>query len=435
MSDQFSMDRRRFLGLSAGAALLLTAAGEIIAAPEGSGSPATTPGAAPAAAPKPNPGPPVKCAVIGLGVQGRAILEGLKKEGAAPVAAVCDNYAGAFNRARALAPQAATLEDYRRVLDLPDVQAVFVATPTHLHKQIVLDAVSAGKAVYCEAPIAHTVEDAREIALAGKGSKNVFQVGLVQRADPLAQQVIKFIDADAVGTLVQARAQYNKRNSWRRAASTPEREKALNWRLSKAISTGIAGEAGIHQIDLISWFAKTLPVSVTGYGSIIGWPDGRDTPDTVQALIEYPKGMYLNFAGTLVSSFDNVNETLMGVNSAIFMRGGRGWMVKEADSPALGWEVYARKEPAQGETGIALVANATKILDMGAKPSATAAPAVTEDEYTHQSVADFVMAVRKKTKPAAGWKEGFESTVSAIKVNEAIVSGTKITFQKNWFEL
>ncbi|NMC82252.1 MAG: hypothetical protein GYA63_05295, partial [Armatimonadetes bacterium] len=134
-------------------------------------------------------------------------------------------------------------------------------------------------------------------------------------------------------------------------------------------------------------------------------------------------------------SFDNVNETLMGVNSAIFMRGGRGWMVKEADSPALGWEVYARKEPAQGETGIALVANATKILDMGAKPSATAAPAVTEDEYTHQSVADFVMAVRKKTKPAAGWKEGFESTVSAIKVNEAIVSGTKITFQKNWFEL
>lgn len=421
------MDRRQFLASSMGAAaMLLLGAEELRAAPPPPSNPA---------APKAPPGPPVGCAVIGLGQQGRGLLIALARAADAPVVMVCDTYEPSHKRALETAPKATATTDYKKVLDNPAVQAVFLATPTHLHRQIALDAVAAGKHVYLEAPIAHTMDDAKAIALAGKGSAKLFQVGLAQRTDPQTLHVQNFVDTGALGRTAQIRAQWHKRQSWRRAAASSEREKALNWRLDKSVSTGLLGEIGIHQIDAVSWFLKALPVSVTGFGAITAWADGRDVPDTVQCLFEYPKNIHFAYDNTLANSFDSSYELFMGTDAAILLRDGRAWMFKEADSKALGWEVYARKEKIGDEEGIALVADATKQLALGKKPGETKVEATTEQDSIYTAVETFLTHLRDGSKPEAGALEGYQATVVALKAHEAIMSGSKVIYQPDWFKL
>src|SRR5260221_394752 len=115
-------------------------------------------------------GPAVKSAVIGLGSQGRKVVSTLARLPEAQVVALCDTYPSAIRRAIKEAPEAASINDYRQVLENKDIKAVFVATPSHAHKEIALAALQAGKHVYCEAPLAHTVEDAPAIGQAAKAA-------------------------------------------------------------------------------------------------------------------------------------------------------------------------------------------------------------------------------------------------------------------------
>lgn len=407
-------------------------------------------------------GPVVKSAIIGLGERGRRILSTLALLPEAQVLALCDTYASSMRRAAKDAPAAAAVPDYRQVLDNKEIKAVFIATPSHLHKDIAIAALQAGKHVYCEAPLAHTIEDARAIAKAAKNSPTqVFQPGLQMRSDPHRHFLLTFIRSGAMGKTVVARAQWHKKTSWKSAAPTPEREKDLNWRLRKQDSPGLMGEIGLHQYDLISWFLNARPKAVTGFGGILQWgDDGRDVPDTVQAVFEFPGGANLIYEATLANSFDSEYEMFYGTDSAVMVRENKAWMFKEVDSPLLGWEVYARKDTFYKETGVALVANATKLKAQGDKPVEEAPFANTPLFYALQNfhinvgevttgIDEFTTTYNTKDKaalakyltetvkrqPAAGWKEGFESTVAALKANEAILKGQRIVFQKDWFEV
>jgi len=408
--------------------------------------------------------PKVKCAVIGLGAWGREILDNLglvlKDDLAeAEIAAICDSYPASLRRGATKAPSAAQTADYKTILDNKDIKAVIVATPTHLHKEIVLAALQAGKHVYCEAPLAHTIEDAREIARAAKkASKLVFQSGLQMRCDPERRFLQPFIRSEALGELAMARAQWHKKQSWRSASSNPEHEKALNWRLDKTISPGLAGEIGIHQLDQAGWFLNSRPVSVTGLGRIAQWNDGREVADTIQVLLEFQNGVRLNYDCTLANSFDADYEVYFGSFAAVMIRQNKAWIFKEVDSPLLGWEVYGRKETFHKETGIALMANATKLNAQGAKGAAeasvipplhdalvtflrnTAEIASKTEEFISLYGADDPTALAKELstvhlEPAPGFLEGYRATVTGLKTNEAITTGQKIVFQPDWFEL
>ncbi|MBI4323646.1 MAG: Gfo/Idh/MocA family oxidoreductase [Chloroflexi bacterium] len=409
-------------------------------------------------------GPSVNCAVIGCGPWGREILKTLARRPNTPVLAVCDTYAVSLKRAKQAAPNAEPIQDYRKVLDNKEVQAVFVVTPSHLHREIVLAALQAGKHVYCEAPIASTIEDARVIAQAAKAAEKVnFQPGLQNRSDPQLRHLSDFIRTGAMGKTVMARSQWHKKQSWLISSPNPDREKEINWRLSKETSSGLIGEIGIHQVDVGSWFIMDQPVAVTGYGSIQHWKDdGRDVPDTIQAVIEYPGGVVLTFDCTLANSFDADYDIYYGTDSAIMVRERKAWMFKEVDSPLLGWEVYARKEAFYRETGIVLGANATKLKAQGDKPAEGASldeetalsyaieAFLTNSHNLQAGVEDFAAAfdindkaalreylttLNKSRLAGAGFKEGYESAVTVIKANEAIMTGKKVTFQKEWFEL
>jgi len=406
-----------------------------------------TPPAAPVKDPDAPHGPPVTVAVIGASLQGREILNSLARMSPfAPVAYVCDTFASAGfdKRWKAIVPTAKYCPDYKQVLDDKSVQAVFIATPSHKHKQIAIDALAAGKHVYCEAPIATDLAEAKAIAQAAKGAKTNFQSGLFQRANKQHKHVLKFVRGGDLGHLAGGNAQWHKRTSWHFPWQDPEREKELNWRLQNETSSGLIGEIGIHQLDTATWFFKSLPIAVSGQGGIHEYEDGRSVYDTVNCTLEYPKKLSFAYSATLTNSFDDAFEVFLGSTCAIELRDLRAWMFKETDSPVLGWEVFARKDDMEiGDvksgtglriaSGIALVADATKQLALGKQPGAVGTDLTKTALY--QAIADFLESIRTGTKPEIGPEEGYQATVVAHKANEAVVTGTRIEFQKEWFDL
>jgi len=376
----------------------------------------------PQEAPKPL-GPPIPCAVIGLGARGRETLTALAKLPDANVVAICDSYTSEAHvrRAQTIVPKAAFKPDYRQVLEMADVKAVFVDTPSHLHKQIVLDALQAGKHVFCEAPLATDIEEARAIAKAGAEAKTIFQAGLQYRANKMHNHALTFLGD--MGKPVAARAVWNRKTTWKAAAPTPEREKELSWRIYRATSSGLPGEVGIHEFDVISWYLKELPVAVTGFGNP-NPKDGMEVPDTVHCVLEYPSGVRMVFQATLCNSYDGSYELLQGPNFAMIIRDQRGWMFKETDSPLLGWEVYARKDKFGDETGIALVADATKLMSQGKEPGKVGTDVSKSALY--QAAEAFLGSVRTGKKPAASAEVGFQATVVARLAHDACMENKRI---------
>jgi predicted dehydrogenase len=383
----------------------------------------------------PPPGPPVRFGVVGIGQWGREILASLARLQSADVKVICDYYEPYLKRGLEIAPKAQPVADYRRVIESPDVEAVVLATPSHLHREIALASLQAGKHLYCEAPLASNIEDARAIALAAlQNNKLVFQAGLQGRSNGLYKHVIQFVKSGVLGTPVQVIAQWNKKQSWRRAAPAPERERELNWRLSSKTSAGLTGEIGVHHLDLINWYLNRLPSSASGSGGVLNWDDGRDVPDTIQCVLEYPKRISAVFSSTLASSFSGSFTLFQGSNASLMMREKRGWMIKEADSALLGWEVYARKESVNNEMGICMVADATKLLDVGKEPGKDGSTELAE-EPLQQAIESFCRSIRTGSKVSCGPLEGFQAAVTAIKANEAVMTGSKIAYDKAWFEL
>lgn len=372
------------------------------------------------------------CAVIGYGLWGREIASTLLRNEDAALVAVCDNFPTMLRRAERSLPGIATYLDYKKVLDDEDIAAVFIATPSHLHRKIVIDALAAGKHVYCAAPLASNIDDARSIARAARDAHGqIFQGGLNFRTEPQYQSVFGFIRSGALGKIVMARSQYHVKDSWRRASATSTRTESLNWRLDPALSAGLMGEIGIQQFDTTIWIIGKLPTAVTGFGNVMFWRDGREVPDVVQSVLEFPSGEHMIYDISLVSSFDSKYETFYGSDSTIILRDSKAWMFKEVDAPMLGWEVYARRDQFYTETGIALLANATKLDALSQK--ATDVDPDAETPLFHALRAFTDNYIFGPYDAAANWKTSFEATVVAIKANESVLGRKRIEFEPEWF--
>ncbi len=380
------------------------------------------------------PGQRTKCAVIGAGVWGREIIAELSRVSGAELVAVCDHHPGALRRIERESPEVKTVEDYREVLDDPGIDAVFIATPSHLHREVAVAALEAGKHVYCEAPLATTIEDARAIARAAKdaGDTVIFQAGLQSRTEPQHRFVDTFMQTGVCGEMVLARSQWRRKESWRRMGATPERERELNWRLHPESSPGLVGEIGVHHIDVATWFMGARPTAVTGFGSLTIWRDGREVPDTVEAVFEFPGGIHYNLSCTLGNSYEGPYDLFCGGDSAILVADTRAWMFREADAPLLGWEVYAQTERFFRDTGISLMADATQLIDDGVDLEEAE---IERETPLFTAIDDFIECIAEDLKPRAGFREGYEAAVIAIKANEAVVSGSRIDYSDDWFDL
>ncbi len=363
---------------------------------------------------------PLKVGLIGSGRQGRAMVQELQQIPGAEVAAVCDISPARLRLIRERAPGAEGFADHRALLDRrADVTAILVATPTHLHREIVADALAAGRHVYCEAPLAHTLDDARAIAALAGAASTVFQAGFQGRSNPIYRRSRPLLRSDAVRDLVSMRAVWRRKTSWRFPAPDPGAERAANWRLDPEVSLGLPGEVAAQQFDVAAWFRGRLPARVSGRGAIRLHADGRTVPDTVQVALIWDDGVALDYEATLASSYGGQYELFAGTMGTVKLAWSHGWLFKEADAPTQGWEVYATKQQFHTDEGIVLIADATRLAAQGQLRQGIGLP------YSplYYALGDFLQSVTEGAPVACTAADGLAATTLGILAHRAVTTG------------
>jgi len=286
---------------------------------------------------------------IGSGGRGYYLMERLyaRSKEVAAVAAVCDAYTG--NLARGVkrvetmggnTPK--TYADYRDLLADRSIDAVFIASPEHLHCEMLLDALKAGKHVYCEKPLAHDIEEGERILRAAEGVKNVVQVGTQNRSNPVYIKARQMVEAGMIGEVHFVRAFWYRNSlddapAWRYAipadasehnvdwarflGPAPKRpfskERFFQWRLYWDYSGGISTDLLVHQTDITHFvLGKTVPLACMASGSILRWKDDRDCPDTMSVVLDYP-GMQLSYSCYFGNDHYGYGEQFMGNEGTI----------------------------------------------------------------------------------------------------------------------
>jgi len=134
------------------------------------------------------------------------------------------------------------------------------------------------------------------------------------------------------GDIPQSQGQWHKKTKLASDLAQPAAEQELNCVCAEATSPGLMGEVGIHQVDLVNWFfSQRFRSRSQASAAPCNWKDGRDVPDTIQAVFEYPSGASLSYEATLGNSFEGTLRHVYGVESAILLREGsagysRKWM-------------------------------------------------------------------------------------------------------------
>lgn len=364
-------------------------------------------------------------AVIGIGRQGRAIMSELQKIGSdVTITAICDSDDSRLQAGLRRAAGAEGFTDHRALLDAKkDISAVFISTPTHLHKQIAIDALAAGRHVYCECPLAHTIEDCAAIVRAARAAGGaIFQTGAQGRANPVYKLARTFAKSGSIRDYIALRGQNFQKNSWRTPANDPAREKALNWRLDPEVSLGLLGENGVQQFDVFHYYLDKYPVKVRGGGSIKGWDDGRATYDTAWCDLVFDDGVVLQYQTSLANSYEDVFEQFHGTMGTIKLTWSHGWLFKEADAPTQGWEVYANRQQFHNEEGITLIADATKLAAQGKLKEGVGLP----NDPLYYAMESFLRSVDEGAPPVCSADEGMRATVVGILAHQAAAKGEEI---------
>ncbi len=252
--------------------------------------------------------------VIGVGGRGRYLTSAFKEDPNAEVRAVCDVYEPNLQKgAVAAGPRAKSYTDYRRLLEDKDIQGVVIATPDHWHAHMIIDAVAAGKDVYVEKPLSHTIDEGFRIIDAVKKSGRVVTVGTQRRSYDLFIEGKKIMDSGRLGQvhLVTAwwmnhqaglrRAKLEGKLDWKSwlgpaPARPPDETRFFNWYYFWDYSGGLMVGQAAHVIDAIHWFMNvTYPIAVT-CGAARVHLEGAEVPETTSMTIEYPEDFVAVFS-------------------------------------------------------------------------------------------------------------------------------------------
>ena len=278
----------------------------------------------------------VRLGFIGAGSRGTYLLGFLRLIPNAEIVAVCDNYLPNLHQGLALAGGKATsYTEYRELLNRKDIDAVLIATPLHEHCHMVLDALAAGKHVFCEKSMAMTPEDALKMVQAHKSSGRILQIGHQRLFDIRYLKAIDMIREGKIGKITQVRAYWHRNNDWRRPVPSPELERRINWRLYSDYSRGLMTELGSHQIQVANWALNAVPESVMGAGSINYWKDGREVYDNVNLVYRYPGGVHLIYDSLISNKKYGLEEQIEGDKGTIEPEGGKYFSENPEPAPGI----------------------------------------------------------------------------------------------------
>src|SRR5579885_180641 len=256
----------------------------------------------------------IRVATIGLGGMGTEDTHSSLAVPGVELAAVADVYQGRLIRAREVfGSQVSTTRDYREVLARPDIDAVIIATPDHWHSKISIDAMHAGKDVYCEKPMVQRLEDGMAVVEAQRKTGRIMQVGSQRVSSIVYQKAQELLQAGAIGELNMVEAWWDRNSAigaWQysippdatpenidwdrflgRAPKVPfEPVRLFRWRNYRDYGTGVAGDLFVHLFSGMHFVTGAIgPTRVNSTGGLRFWKDGRDVPDVLLGLYDYPR--------------------------------------------------------------------------------------------------------------------------------------------------
>ena len=270
-----------------------------------------------------------RIAIIGTGSRGKYHIHNLLTMAHTEIVALCDNYPLNLETAVELCPKAKKYTNYRKVLESPDVDGVVIATPLTLHTQMVLDALSAGKHVFCEKSMAFTMEECKSILDAYQSSDRVLYFGMQRMFDEKYIKGVQMIHSGLIGDVVGARCHWFRNHDWRRPVPSPELERHINWRLYTESSGGLMTELATHQLEVCNWATKRIPESVIGTGDIIFWKDGREVYDSVNLVYHYRNGVKINYESLISNKFNGMEDQILGHKGTMNLATGKYYLEDE----------------------------------------------------------------------------------------------------------
>ena len=255
----------------------------------------------------------LQIALIGAGGQGQFDTKSALQVPGVKLVAVADCYQGRLDHSRELwGADLMTTHDYREILTRKDIDAVIVATPDHWHKQASIDAMRAGKDVYCEKPMIHLYADGPEMIEASRATGRILQVGSQRVSNIVYAKAKALLASGAIGQLNLVTARWDRNSSlgawnytvpvdastqtcdWPRFLGTAPQmpfnaERFFQWRKWKDYGSGVAGDLFVHLFSGTHFVTGALgPTRAMATGALRYWKDGRDVPDVLLALFDYP---------------------------------------------------------------------------------------------------------------------------------------------------
>ena len=318
-----------------------------------------------------SPNDKIRFATIGMGIQGNFDTQAALKAGGTEFVAAADLYSGRLTRVKEVfGKDIFTTRDYREILQRKDIDAVLVVTPDHWHDRITIDALKAGKNVYCEKPMVNRIEKGKGVIEAWKKSGKTMQVGSQRISGSAFEEARKLISAGEIGDINFVEATYDRFNAigaWNYSIPTDaspdtvdwdtflgdarkrpfDAKRFFRWRNYQDYGTGVAGDLFVHLVTGVHYITGSKgPERIFSSGEQSYWKDGRDIPDVLVSVFDYPKNqdhekfqmvLRVNFANA--GSIKNVTR-IIGTEGQIEVGGNSLTLTKKKLAKAPGYGNY-----------------------------------------------------------------------------------------------
>ncbi|MEJ2009247.1 MAG: Gfo/Idh/MocA family oxidoreductase [Acidobacteriota bacterium] len=305
--DKDGISRREFMRRSTGAGIALAAPPYFLNPDQAGAAPQSVPA-----------GNRVRFGMIGIGMEGSGVLGTSVRLPGVECVAACDLYDGRHTLANQIISGATgktvpTTRRYQDLLDNKEIDCVVIAVPDHWHKQIIVDACNAGKDVYCEKPMTHKVEEGFEIIEAARKNNRIVQIGSQRRSSINFAKAKEMFEQGAIGEVHYAQAILGRNSpcgawvyppppdlspenldwgTW--LGDAPKRPfdpiRFARWRAFTDYGEGLPGDLFVHSLTGIYYVMglSSPPQRAQTSGGLFHWKDGRDFPDVMTTLYDYP---------------------------------------------------------------------------------------------------------------------------------------------------
>ncbi|HTH54173.1 MAG TPA: Gfo/Idh/MocA family oxidoreductase [Edaphobacter sp.] len=404
----------------------------------------------------------IQLALIGAGIQGQSDTHYALEVPGVKLVAAADCYDGRLAHVKELwGNDVFTTRDYREILARQDVDAVLIATPDHWHKQAAVDAMRAGKDVYLEKPMIHLYSDGPEIISTAKSTNRILQVGSQRVSSVIYAKAKELLASGAIGELNMVSAWWDRNSSigawnysipldaspetcdWPRFLGTAPKipwnaEHFFQWRKWSDYGSGVAGDLFVHLFSGTHFITGSHgPTRAMSTGGLRFWKDGRNAPDVLLALFDYPQGFNLSL---------RVNFVNGGAESEGFIFTGSEGTMEIAGQTVTVTRVPREKEPGYTVSTFADAMQKDYLKKYHEKypvapptdPPYTAiekfsAPKGYADNYDH--FRNFFNSVRTRQQPVEDATFGFRAAGAALLSNVSLEKGSVVKWNPDTMKI